>query len=199
MSRINKEVIWNEWVGKEVKKILCPCCKEIYIRRDPHNNKYDWVKGHLIPAKGDPENGKLPPDFVENLQPICYRCNEADKDERFPTNLHYRVHLGVLTTEECEEWLGRIRSIIYGSIRKCLAVKSNGKNCDSRVHGKQLFCGTHVANSDQHLKTYQQNIIEKDIALMKSNLKLVLEDGDDFEVETLDEMIYELRQLRISS
>jgi hypothetical protein len=195
MSRIEKPIIWNECVGNDIDKIECMCCQKVTLHRLPILGSYDWVKGHIIPSACDPKDNRKPGDFVENLQPICEDCN--NKDKKFPTNFHYRVHLGLMTIEDCEERLEKIRTIVYGPVRRCNGLKRNKEKCMNIVHGKQIFCGSHVQKAKTHCNNYVLEQINKDIVKYKKALKQALKDEDDTEVKMLDDILYDLRELKI--
>ena len=58
-----KRIVWDTYIGENVGKALCYCCKHVYIRQ------IEFHCGHVIPeAKG----GML---TKENLRPICAQCN----------------------------------------------------------------------------------------------------------------------------
>ena len=195
MSRIEKPIIWNECVGNEISQIDCMSCQKITLHRDPILGSYDWVKGHIIPSACDPKTDRKPGDFVENLQPICEDCN--DKDKKFLTNFHYRVHLGLMTAEDREEKLEKIRSIVYGPVRRCSAIKRNKETCTNIVHGKQIFCGNHVRKAETHCNNLALGQINKDIAKWKNVLKQALKDDDEEEIKMLDDILYDLRKLKL--
>lgn len=58
-------VVWDRWVGDDVAKAKCLCCKvrEIHMR--------SFQCGHVVAEK---KGGKT---IVENLRPICQMCNSS--------------------------------------------------------------------------------------------------------------------------
>lgn len=59
----NKNLSWNEFIGKNKGTDLCLCCSKSEI------DKSEFHCGHVISVK----NGGN--DFVDNLRPICAQCN----------------------------------------------------------------------------------------------------------------------------
>ncbi len=60
-----RRVVWDRWVGDDVAKTKCLCCKvqEIHMR--------SYECGHVVAER---MGGKL---TVENLRPICQMCNRS--------------------------------------------------------------------------------------------------------------------------
>ena len=63
ISRNLREIIWNRYIGEDIIKHRCCCCKIRYIRNT------DFHAGHIIAQS---KGGK---DTIENLRPICSQCN----------------------------------------------------------------------------------------------------------------------------
>lgn len=60
-----KKTVWNKWIGEEIGKTNCMCCKVTSI------TQLSFHCGHVVAeAKG----GKL---HVDNLRPICGQCNSS--------------------------------------------------------------------------------------------------------------------------
>ena len=190
MSRISKDIIWREWVGDSVEETFCFCCQEVLIHQKPILGSYDWVKGHIIPAVADPKDDRKPGDFVQNLQPICDRCNEFDK--KFESNFHYRVHLGLMTIDECEAKLEAIREVLHSPVRRCQALKKDGSACRKEVHGNQEFCGTHLNKPGARTREELNLTITK----WKKVLAVAVANEDDKQIKLLDEFLYDLRRLK---
>jgi 5-methylcytosine-specific restriction endonuclease McrA len=63
ISKNIKLLIWNKYIGEDIIKHKCLCCKKREIKNT------DFHCGHVIPeSKGGNET-------LENLRPICPNCN----------------------------------------------------------------------------------------------------------------------------
>lgn len=62
-----------------------------------------WHIGHIIPHD---DQG---PDIYENLRPICFDCNQEDKNHR--TSYHHMVAIGTMLSEDLEPALARIEAM----------------------------------------------------------------------------------------
>ena len=60
-----KTIIWNTYIGEDIMKHKCLCCKRVNIRIT------DFDAGHIISEK---DGGTLE---INNLRPICGSCNHA--------------------------------------------------------------------------------------------------------------------------
>ena len=58
-----KRLVWDTYIGEDVGKALCLCCKHSYIRQ------IEFHCGHVI---AEANGGKI---TLENLRPICAQCN----------------------------------------------------------------------------------------------------------------------------
>lgn len=139
MVRISHDWIWSEWIGDLIDDYICLCCKKTKIHRVSEDKSHDWVRGHIIHDKGDPETGKKPPEIVENIRPICKDCN--DKDQKYPTSYHYMVKLGTMTKDEMNKNLANIRNLLNYKVKHC-----SYSYCDNVVHGKAKLCRVHEKN-----------------------------------------------------
>lgn len=54
---------WNTYIGEEIGKTLCLCCKAFYI------TPFTFHCGHII---AEANGGSL---AIENLRPVCDKCN----------------------------------------------------------------------------------------------------------------------------
>ena len=57
--------VWNKWIGEEVGKTKCLCCKLIDI------SPLNFTCGHIV---AESKGGELKED---NLKPICQSCNSS--------------------------------------------------------------------------------------------------------------------------
>lgn len=78
ISQRLKTLVWNTWIGEEIGKSKCLCCKFEEI------TQRNFSCGHKIAeSKGGETN-------VDNLRPICHMCNFSmgtrDMDEFIKTN-----------------------------------------------------------------------------------------------------------------
>jgi hypothetical protein len=60
-----KKLVWNKWIGEEIGKYKCLCCKLTDI------TQLSFHCGHII---AESKGGKL---HVDNLKPICNCCNSS--------------------------------------------------------------------------------------------------------------------------
>ena len=60
-----KRIVWNFWIGEEIGKTKCMCCKLTDITQLAFNC------GHII---AESKGGELK---MENLKPICQSCNSS--------------------------------------------------------------------------------------------------------------------------
>lgn len=60
-----KRLVWNNWIGEEIGKSKCLCCKITDITQLSFNC------GHIIAEKNGGET------IVSNLKPICQNCNSS--------------------------------------------------------------------------------------------------------------------------
>ncbi len=60
-----KRKVWAKWIGENIGKIKCPCCKLTDI------TQMSFSCGHIIPES---QGGQL---TVDNLRPICTSCNSS--------------------------------------------------------------------------------------------------------------------------
>jgi 5-methylcytosine-specific restriction endonuclease McrA len=60
-----KEEVWNKYIGDDIPKHLCLCCKLNRIKI------LDFQVGHVISEK---DGGTL---AISNLRPICASCNHS--------------------------------------------------------------------------------------------------------------------------
>jgi len=61
-----KADVWNTYIGADINKHKCLCCKRAYICCN-----VDFAVGHVISEK---DGGTLE---IANLRPICATCNSA--------------------------------------------------------------------------------------------------------------------------
>jgi len=67
-QKIPKKVktdVWNTYIGADINKHRCLCCKRAYICN------VDFSVGHVLSEK---EGGTME---ISNLRPICATCNSA--------------------------------------------------------------------------------------------------------------------------
>ena len=57
--------VWNKWIGEEIGKTKCLCCKSTDI------TQMSFHCGHVI---AEVNGGEL---IVSNLRPICQNCNSS--------------------------------------------------------------------------------------------------------------------------
>jgi len=60
-----KRIVWNKWIGEEVGKAKCSCCKLTEITQLSFNC------GHIL---AESKGGELK---MDNLKPICQSCNSS--------------------------------------------------------------------------------------------------------------------------
>lgn len=60
-----KTIIWNTYIGEDIMKHKCLCCKRVNIRIT------EFDAGHIISEK---DGGTLE---INNLRPICSACNHS--------------------------------------------------------------------------------------------------------------------------
>lgn len=60
---IIKKLVWNTYIGEDIGKTKCMCCKKIDI------TQLNFICGHII---SEYNGGKV---NVENMRPICNSCN----------------------------------------------------------------------------------------------------------------------------
>lgn len=58
-------VVWNKYIGENIGKSLCMCCKDNYI------SCFKFHCGHVIAESNGGET------TLENLRPICDDCNQS--------------------------------------------------------------------------------------------------------------------------
>ena len=65
ISATLKRLVWNKWIGEEIGKSKCLCCKITDI------TQLSFHCGHIIPES---KGGEL---ILSNLKPICQNCNSS--------------------------------------------------------------------------------------------------------------------------
>lgn len=60
-----RQLVWNKWIGEEIGKAKCLCCKSTDI------SQLDFSCGHIISEKN---GGDV---TLQNLKPICNLCNSS--------------------------------------------------------------------------------------------------------------------------
>lgn len=60
---IIKKLVWNTYIGEDIGKCKCLCCKKVDI------TQLNFICGHII---SEYNGGKI---NVENMRPICSSCN----------------------------------------------------------------------------------------------------------------------------
>jgi 5-methylcytosine-specific restriction endonuclease McrA len=65
ITSTTKRLVWNKWIGEEIGKSKCLCCKVTYITQMSFNC------GHIIAEVNGGETN------VSNLRPICQNCNSS--------------------------------------------------------------------------------------------------------------------------
>jgi len=60
-----KKLVWNKYIGEEIGKTKCLCCKLTYI------TQLSFHCGHIISEKN---GGEME---IDNLKPICQSCNSS--------------------------------------------------------------------------------------------------------------------------
>ena len=65
ITATTKRLVWNKWIGEEIGKSKCLCCKVTYITQMSFNC------GHIIAEVNGGETN------VSNLRPICQNCNSS--------------------------------------------------------------------------------------------------------------------------
>lgn len=63
ISHLMKRMVWDKWIGEEIGKTKCPCCKMSEI------TQLTFIAGHI---HAESRGGEY---SVENLIPICQSCN----------------------------------------------------------------------------------------------------------------------------
>lgn len=195
MVGISHDWIWSEWIGDLINESVCMCCRMTRINRSPIDNKRNWVRGHIIPNKKDHTNNKKMPEMIENIWPICPDCN--DKDQSFPTNLHYAVYLGTMTKDEMEKRLLSIRKCLDDAVVKtCVR-----QRCKNVAHGKAIYCRVHesgVTPADLYhfLLTVKSGVREKLKKLDRLERDPFWRDDPEFLQLYRDETFAEIRMLK---
>ncbi len=155
MSRIDRDDIWDFWLGN-LNLAYCLCCQASMM--DRHDSK-TWVRGHLIPHR---DYGY---DIYENIAPICIDCNTNDKP--YPSNFHYRVYLKLMTLQKAREEVAKLEAIFITckadpSFSKCVA-----EGCSHRRKSRLLTCGVHAGNKS-HERYYLRDMM---LRLRQSSLE----------------------------
>ena len=183
MSRINKDHVWQEYFGHSLME-LCMCCQNVLIFRHafsdpflPEPNKRNWHRGHIIPDR------LTGPDIMENLNPICTNCNIQDK--KYESNYHYRVTLHLMTKEQAEAGVSRIREhaqkhITHPELYECIAIKKNTKKCTHKRLPHTPFCGVHKKKESSHLQKYADNFLFKRKAIIEDALAIIDNSDEDY-------------------
>ena len=65
ISATLKRLVWNYWIGEEIGKSKCLCCKITYI------TAFSFNCGHII---AESKGGET---ILSNLKPICQNCNSS--------------------------------------------------------------------------------------------------------------------------
>jgi 5-methylcytosine-specific restriction endonuclease McrA len=65
ISSTLKRLVWNKWIGEEIGKAKCVCCKTTDIIQ------MSFHAGHII---SEFNGGKT---SISNLMPICQNCNSS--------------------------------------------------------------------------------------------------------------------------
>lgn len=60
-----KRLVWNEYIGEDIGKAKCMCCKTTDI------TQLSFHCGHIVP---EATGGEI---SVNNLRPICQNCNSS--------------------------------------------------------------------------------------------------------------------------
>ena len=183
MSRINKDRVWEEYFGHSLME-LCMCCQNVLIYRYafsdpflPKPNKRNWHRGHIIPDR------LTGPDIMENLNPICRHCNDKDKKEE--SNYHYRVSLGLMTKEDADKGVARIRAsaqkhITNPEFYECIASIKGGKKCINKRLPHTAFCGIHKKKETSHLQKYANSFLSKRKFMIENLLSLHDKSDEDY-------------------
>ncbi len=65
ISSTLKRLVWNTWIGEEIGKAKCTCCKTTDIVQ------LSFHAGHIISEFNGGET------IASNLKPICQNCNSS--------------------------------------------------------------------------------------------------------------------------
>jgi len=73
--------IWNKFIGIKKGQTTCKYCKTLKI------SQFDFECGHIIPeSKGGATT-------IENLRPICNKCNKSYGDKHMPDLYKWKLFL----------------------------------------------------------------------------------------------------------
>lgn len=187
MSRIDRADIWHYWLGN-LNFALCLCCKAVMIDR---TDSKTWVRGHLIAHK---DHGF---DVYENIAPICIDCNTYDKP--FHSNFHYRVYLKLMTLEEANAQVIRLKEIFTRHQNDIAFDRCVAMGCVHRRKGGSLTCGVHPQKNG-HANHYIRDVIVNSRKSALEHFKLIHANKDSFDADELKEILHLLdSQIRFAS
>jgi HNH endonuclease len=76
-----KEEVWNKYIGDDIPKHRCLCCKSIVIKMT------DFHVGHVVSEKDGGTHA------ISNLRPICASCNHSMGTENM---IEYAIKYGFI-------------------------------------------------------------------------------------------------------
>ena len=107
------------------------------------------------------------------------------RDKKEDSNYHYRVALNLMTKEDADKGVARIRACAEKHIKnpelyECIAIKKNKKKCTHKRLPHTPFCGVHKKKETSHLQKYANTFLSRRKAIIEDALATIDNSDEDY-------------------